>query len=291
MTPRILLTSVVLAVVLGIQASATTIQDGYLQVTINDIGTLGSGTGSPNGFKYDQFGTSNFGGTDFLARSPFEGFYITANGGSYEQHSANWVPGLGTSSSTFSATPAIANTPDSAVWSSTSLDGTLAVSNSYLVQSNGLRYVFITTSIGNASDTTLTDVQFLRTLTPDADGFGVPGTGHVLGMFDGACGLGTTATYNAICLGAVPGGGFVSGISSAWSTIPADYLAGLNDGGFDNAIGLALDIGDLAPHDVVTFQYYYAAATGIPNQNPEPLSIALFGAGLAGVGALRRRKK
>lgn len=286
MTPRMLLTGAVLALIVGSQADATTIQNSYLQVEINDIGTLGTGTSAPTGFKY------NVTGSDFFARSPFEGFYITANGSTYEQHSANWVPALGTSSSTFAATPVIGFTPASAMWSSTSLDGTLAVSNTYLVQTSGnVHYVFITTTIGNASDTALTDVQFLRTFTPDADGYGQPGTSSQIGMLNGVCGLGTSATYNAVCLGADFGSNFVPGASAAWSTSPADYLAGLNDGGIDNAIGLAVDVGDLAPNEVASLQYYYAVATGIPNQAPEPLSIAVFGAGLAGVGALRRRKR
>ncbi|RMG31152.1 MAG: PEP-CTERM sorting domain-containing protein, partial [Gammaproteobacteria bacterium] len=82
-----------------------------------------------------------------------------------------------------------------------------------------------------------------------------------------------------------------AGISSTWTTDPADYLAGLNDGDGDYAIGIAFDIGDLGDGEFVDLSYGYALGGSLSNASgsvPEPSTLLLLGLGALGLGATRR---
>lgn len=83
-------------------------------------------------------------------------------------------------------------------------------------------------------------------------------------------------------------------MSGAWTTNPANYLAGLNDGNGDNAIGIAFELGDLGAGQSLTLDYAYVLGASLDvvrdNPVPEPGSMLLVGASLAALGLFRRRQ-
>lgn len=266
-------------------AAPVVIQNGFIQAGVSDFGTLGSNGTNPPGIHFDPTGTGNFTSGDFLTPGdPFEGFYITANGGTYSQFSNN------ANDTTFNMNSPVLGTPTTASWTSTTADGTLAVTNTYsLGMVGGRQGIEMVTIVTNLDGVPLTGLQFLRTLDPDQDDniFNTNDTLNSVLNWEEACGTGPFSG-TTVCIGNIGGGSFVAGVSEDWSEIPADYLAGLNDGDGDFAIGLAYAFGDLAAGGSATFSYFYAFDV---RAVPEPLTAALFGAGLAGMGALRRRKK
>ncbi|MGE5453124.1 MAG: PEP-CTERM sorting domain-containing protein [Acidobacteriota bacterium] len=285
-------------------ATPVAISNSSVLAGVNDYGTLGSNGNTPPGILFDATATSNYGVNDFLTPgTPWEGFYITANGG-VSQYSNNTTAGGYHGGTTFSSTSPISLTGSSATWTGTSFDGSMTVTNTYsLTTVSGRSVIAVNTTVTNNSDSALTGLQFLRAVDPDPDvnAFGSYYTANTIISNSQACGTGPssgqticvfttddTFTHNAGI------SGYYSGTDGQWSRIPADYLAGMNDGDGDYAIGLAFNVGTLGGKQSVSLKYGYALGGSldvtVTPPVPEPEAYGLLLAGLAVVGAIRRRR-
>ena len=278
-----------LSLALPMSAFATaTLQNAYVLAGVSDYGTLGSNSNTPPGILFDKTGTSTYGVNDFLTPgTPFEGFYLTSSAGSYSSNN--------TGSSSFSAFTLVQNAADSVTATGTSTNGMLGVVNAYqLTTIAGRSAIEITTTLTNKSTSAMTGIEFLRTLDPDPDvnAFGSYYTTNVVLSDDQSCGTGVSSGQT-ICIFTTATYAHKAGVSASWTTSPASYLSGLDDGNGDYAIGVAFNLGDLAAGDSLTVTYGYALgasrdiATGAV---PEPTSALLVATGLLGLAGLRKRK-
>ncbi len=279
-----------LTLALPISAFATaTLQNAYVLAGVSDYGTLGSNGNASPGILVDKDGTSSYGVNDFLTPgSPFEGFYVTSSSGSYAANNYG--------SSSFSTFALTQNSATSVTATSTSSDGRLGVTNDYLLTTIGGRSAIeITTTLTNKSTSVLDSLAFLRTLDPDPDvnAFGSYYTTNVVLSGDQACGTGPS-TGQTICIFTSASYAHKAGVSSSWTTSPAAYLGGLDDGNGDYAIGIGFDLGSLAAGQSLTLTYGYAlgasrdVATGTV---PEPTSALLIATGLIGMARTLRSKR
>jgi len=280
-------------------ASAVTMQDGFVQAGVNDVGTLGSGENTPPGILYDPTGTGNYGINDFLTPgTPFEGFYVTGGGGFNFgcNNSGGCYDGTTASPMSLSAT--------SASWTGTSADGALTITNTYtLTTLGGQSVIAITTTLANNTDSTLSGLQFLRTLDPDPDvnAYGSYDTNNSVLSNDQACGTGSFSG-ETICIYSFSAFAHKAGVSAAWSQDPITYLNGVNDGDGDWAIGIGFLLGDLGAGQSFTLDYGYGLGASLDVASggtsvPEPSGLAMFGLGLlallgfAGIDATRRARR
>ncbi len=276
--------------------AAAVIQDNNVLAGVSDFGTLGSNGIIPPGILYDATGTRSYGINDFLTPgSPFEGFYITsATTGGFSFYGNN---ASGTNAVIVNVTQ---NSPTSAT--SVSLFSGLKVTNEYsLTTYDGRSVISITTTLTNTGGSAFLGLDFLRTLDPDPDvnAFGSYDTNNVVLSQNQACGTGAQSG-ETICIFTTDNNfahnaGVGAAGASGWPTSPAAYLAGLNDGNGDYALGLAFALGDLGAGQSITFTYGYALGASINDATgqgvPEPASTLLLATGLLGLAYGRRNKR
>jgi len=274
-------------------ASPVQISDPFAVFGINDAGGLGSGGVTSPGIEFDASGTSNFGVHDVLTPGgAFEGYYISSNARSWEANN------LSVDGSAYMVTSPKLLGPTSARWSSVTMDGVLGITSTYTLTSSAATgsTLAINTRIDNLSAVSLDNLAFLRTLDPDPDynGYGTFDTVNWLKSPTEAC-AGGVSSHIGICLFSSDASHTgVAGVSSGWSTKPADYLAGQHAGDGDYAIGLAYSLGTLRAGESVSLSYGYSLAgfgSGGPSPVPEPESVAMMLAGLGALTLVRRKRR
>ena len=279
-----------LLIMLGFPSFAmadTLVFDGdYLRVGVSNSGGL-IDDNFVVGIDYDKTGTSTWTTYDFLKPgTPFE-FYSVGVGG-------DWNTAGYSSGNSFSAT-----TTDSTaggVFSSVtnfSYGQLLGVQTlSFPAGSGTISFEIVLT---NSGESALEDVVYARGLDPDQDvfaggGFATTNTivngNLVIGsapITDWTIGIFSDSTYE-----------HVPGISSPWDQNPYALLLGPNDGFGDYAINMAWNLGSLNAGESATFAFEYriAETSGeVIGTVPEPSTMLLLGAGLAGLAAVVRKRQ
>ena len=251
------------------------IENEYVRAGVNlSTGTLGSGGGTRPGLQYDNTGTGTFPcdscqGDYLTPGSPFEGFTVRLEDSSGTLVSTYTNNNTGSRSITTGAwvgTP----TAGSAVWAASTTD--FNITNTYSLPS-GQRYIDINTGI--TANVAIGRLYFGRFIDPDA----MPMTGDTSAT-DNVLGYGAIsrknvafaeATTSRYALGlysaAANVGAGIGGGANNWTTNPVIYYDGYSPytssgvtvdyGRGDVTIGLGFLVNNVAPGDIVNFQYAY----------------------------------
>ncbi|ADH86476.1 PEP-CTERM sorting domain-containing protein [Desulfurivibrio alkaliphilus] len=282
--------------------AASIIMEGdYVRTAISNDGTLGYGGITSPGLQHDPTGTRTWGVEDYLTPGdPWEWFGVTTNEtGTKGNNNNGWPNNIAT---TAGPTDLSGLTYDNHVTWAGLYSGYFTIEHEYMFNDDYER-IDILTTIGALVD--LTEVRFLRAIDPDPDV-------RTYGTYDtinsrGATGVApedfvnSQGAYTGLTLGLYSNSSIThnTGISSWWTTDPNFYLAGTDDGDGDYVIGLAFNIGSMLAGSSVVLNYSYVMGGTLdtvdlpdpPSPVSEPGTMLLFGAGLAGLAAVRRRNQ
>lgn len=296
-------------------ATPITLTGNYISVAINDLtGTLGSGSETRLGLKFDPTGTGNFNNNnDFISPDvPYDNFAIhtdqtssnsstSITNGLVINNNAPFFPKLIPATSLVDLS---SGSSHSALWTGTytdfdTLQDIFTVTNLYSFDDNSQR-INVTTTISALTD--LTGLTFLRSVDPDQDENdplsatdnntintrGLTAEGISVNNIVSATGPLTGLTLALFSDSEVEHN---TGITFPWSADPSVYLNGVdqsNGQSSDSLIGLAFNIGSLAQGQSIALTYDYALST--TSAIPLPGAAWLFLSGMiTGLHALRKR--
>ena len=251
-------------------AASLVLTGDYIQIGLNDNGTLGySGNTSP-GILYDGTGTGTFNTAyDYLTPgSPFEGFVVSGTGGSaftLVNNNAGIFDITGGTLTDYSGVAFNGATYEQrAVWTGTA-SGLFTVTHDYYFDEDE-QQLKIRTTITALSD--LTDITFSRQLDPDA--VAAPGDSSFTNNFRGTGSVSENdlvyaeALVSKYVIGLYTNSSFTHNSAiTGWTMDTASYLSGTDVGDGDNTIGLGFDLGDLLTGGTITFDYSYIFGTDI----------------------------
>jgi len=314
---KVKFTQVVAAIALGTLSVAAfaapiTLTGNFVQVGVNDRGTLGSGGSTPPGMRHDPTGTGNFtpGGiaNDYLTPgTPSEAFAVSYGTPTARQFRVATNASATTAFTTVSATTLTTEAGYSlaGTWSGT-IGGVLNISHTYFFNAGDER-INIRTTIEALTD--LADLNFGRHLDPDPDvnRFGSFATRNTRGnsVFAAEDLVSAAGTSTGLTVGLLDNQATYfsnTGISSGCCSIdnPDNVLLGygptsptFNTGDF--GMQMAWAIGNLATGATATINYAYVFGdrqdTVGGGTVPAPMSALLVGLGLVGVALSRRQAK
>ncbi|WP_395398009.1 autotransporter domain-containing protein [Novosphingobium sp. BL-8A] len=243
----------------------------YIEIGLNDQGTLGFGGSTSPGILYDGTGTGTFNTAyDYLTPgAPFEGFTIQGTKGStafsYVNNNDGPTAITGGTLTNYNGVEYNGTTYDlRAVWTATVAD-LFTITNDYYFNLTD-QQVHITTTVSALSD--LTGLTFSRTLDPDA--VAAAGDSSATNNYRGADGVADTDLVYAEALVSKYVIGLYTDTSyehnaavTGWTQDTASYLSGTNIGNGDNTIGLGFSLGDLTSGTSLSFDYAYIFGTDI----------------------------
>ncbi len=261
-----------------VYAADSIIMEGdYIRTAISDDGTLGFGGTTSPGMLYDSAGTGTFNPAyDYLTPgSPFEGFYFRSNETGTIGNNNAYADDF--SMTNFEDRTSIGSAFDHHVrWTGNydGGDGTMVTMVQDYWFNNSDQAVHIRTQI--EAREALAAASFLRTIDPDPDSNGLPGSTTTTvnsrgfdsnsdGDFDDA---GDIAPENIISsVGPVSGAPVAlytnsavthnTAVSASWDTDPVITLAGSGDLTSDATLGIAFDLGNLTAGQIVELYYNY----------------------------------
>lgn len=311
-------TFVFLMISAQVYAAPIIMEGDYVRTAVSDNGTLGYGDATDPGLHHDASGTGTFTIDDYLTPgTPWEIFSVKSDqtgivtnnnsGSTYDSYTSSSLTDLSAGSSY----------DQHVIWEG-SLDEAFTISTETYFN-DGDERVSMTTTITATAD--LADLSFLRAIDPDPDVYTygsyntVNGRGYDAntdGDFDDTGDIAPenwvhsegTSTGLTLSLYSNSAYDHNTGVSAPWSSDPDSYLAGVDDGDGDYAIGLAFAFGDLAFEESVTFDYAYIMGGTLDttvvtdpvidpviDPVPEPATMFLLATGLAGLAGFIRKKR
>jgi len=280
---------------LTVNATPIIMEGGFVKTAVSDDGTLGFGSSSAPGLLHDATGTGSF-GLDYLTPGiPFEIFSLYSDQSGLLTNSNSGGDDISGTLIDISGTSVYDNAVN---W--TGVFGSLFSISTDTYFNDGDERVSFTTNITALVD--LSGLSFLRAIDPDPDNY--PGgsastnNGRGFGSLLPEDWVHSVGSISGLTLGLYSDSGVThnTGITSPWSEVPSDYLAGTNAGDGDNAIGIAFDIGSLLSGNSSSFEYHYVmgdelSTVDIPTDVPEPSTLVIFALGMIGLASRRFKKQ
>ena len=326
MIKSLLFSTAMLLGVDGTAAAAPVLLEGnFIRVTIGDDGTLGNGYGPEPGLVYDATGSRNFTGDDFLKPGfPWEFFTVKANevGVTGNNNDTDfWMRDF-----RFNLIEDLSGQQgfDRHVrWLGAS--ESMQLSNDFFFNDDD-QSIQVRTTITALLD--LSGLRFARSIDPDQDadtygeyetrngrGYDANGDGDFDDAGDVAPGdwVHAQGARSGLSLGLYSDSPYAhdTGVSYDWLLDPDFFLAGIDEGDGDNALGMGFDLGDLARGQSVSFMYAYVLSASLGGAQfpvlgegradrvavsdlsissvPEPGTLVLMSLGVAGLGLFTRR--
>lgn len=240
--------------------------NGFIQTGVSDDGTFGVGGNTSPGILYDTTGAGNYLSTaDWLTPGTAqEVFYVsyTEGGASANNNDSFGSPGMPT---------LISGDANQVIAISTW--GDLSITQVYTL-APGSKILDVNITILNTSGTnTATNVQYARSIDPDVDSNGLPGS---TSSTNNTQGIGATATSEVVLATGPVSGNILgmlihdsvgvthnTGVSASWNADANYYLSGTNNGDGDNTIGVGFQVASLAPNTSTTFNFSYVFADSV----------------------------